>query len=122
MFGLRIPVSQRPAAARWSMPESYPLPAEVFVQLRAEHMGLSEIVSKLLRCRELGIRVVAQVIDGRVSRLWAHPGEPTDFVECDPAEARPVAGALERLIDGLARARAVPSAACSSGSSSLHVR
>jgi hypothetical protein len=105
MFGRRNSVGQRPAAGRWSMPESYPIPAEVFAQLRAEHMGLSEIVSILLRCRELGIKVIAQVIDGRVARLWAHPGDPTDFVECAPRAARPVTGALEGLLAAVARTR-----------------
>ena len=94
---------QRPGAG--ACPSSYPLPAEVFAQLRAEQVRLNEIVSILLRCRELGIKVVAQVIDGRICRLWAHPGDPTDFVECSPRASRPIADGLERLLDAVARTR-----------------
>ncbi len=105
MFG-RNSVGQAPAAGwRWSMSESYPLPVEVYVQLRAEQVRLNEVVSILRRCRELGIKIVAQLTGGKVCRLWALPGEPTDFVECDSRAARPVADGLERLLVAVARAR-----------------
>jgi hypothetical protein len=87
------------------MPEQYPLPEDVFTQLRAEHVPLSEIVKFLIRCRELGVSIVAQVIGGEIRGLWAHPGTPTDFVECNRRAARPVADGLDRLLKALAAAR-----------------
>ena len=87
------------------MPEQHPLPEDVFVQLRAEGVSLSEIVMLLMRCRDLGVSVVAQVVGGEIRGLWAHPGAPTDFVECDRNASRPVTDGLKRLLDALARAR-----------------
>jgi hypothetical protein len=104
-FDRRDAARRRPSVAQWSVPDTHPLPPDVLARLRAEQVPLSRILSILVRCSALGIRVVAQTIGGEICRLWACPGNPTDFVECERNAPRPVAEALERLLDALARAQ-----------------